>query len=835
MKKLIQPLLAIGLAGVVAAPVAFAQQLEEIIVTATKRETSLQDVPISVTAVMGEAILQGGFSDIEDLSAFIPNLQIRDGFTGQAMRIRGVGSDPGNEAFEQGVAQFHDGVYYGRDTLNQNLFFDMQRVEVVRGPQPTFAGQSATAGAINYISRKPGDQFEANVTVQYGSDEETSLELAVGGPLSDTFALRFSGRYYELDDAGYTDLVTGAPTGTKENTASRLIGVWTPTDRLDITFKAEHNDVFQIGTPNEHSRCELRPQFASAFIAFGFKDACAMDSLANGNNLNVLDGVYASGGANDLWDAAEAIDLALGLAPGDPNGWTPLPAVPGPPVPGTSPVPRGLNDVREYNIPQEREHTSDVFLVDLNWQLGDYTLSSITSYAAYDKHDWLDPDHTSFAIFSDERSEDFNQTAQELRLSSPLDQTFSWMVGAYYQQADNDLSLDIFLPHAAGPPIRAVPPEPGAIAMSDGVDLTEEATWTSVFFSSTWNLTETVRLNLGGRYQDIQKDGVQTLSGASLFAGETSFYANGRGRTFATPVAVESNTDEFLPEVSIQWDANDNIMLYARYAEAVLAGGFVITPPIFQNQTQTYLPEFSEGFEVGLKGRFADGTVELNVTLYDVDFTDFQTSSFDRQTSAFVTTNAGAAHTSGIEFDGRWAVSENFTLGFGGAINEAEYDVFLDGCSNTLLIKQFELANPGEDCFVDLAGQSLPNSPEWEFVLSPTYDFNIGDYGAVISANMVFRDDIHLNDSFDGVSSYDPLNSLVGSSHRIDLRLAISPPDGSWEVALYGRDVTDERVQTGGAFDLVQRSTDPNVYDGGGVQRERGARWGLQGSYFFGN
>ena len=226
MKNLIKPMLAVVLTAVVAAPAAFAQELEEIVVTATRRETSLQDVPISVTAIMGQAILEGGFSDIEDLSVFIPNLQIRDGFTGQAMAIRGVGSPPGNEAFEQAVAQFHDGVYYGRDTLNQNLFFDMERVEVVRGPQPTFAGQSATAGAINYISRRPGNEFEGRVTAQYGSDEETSLELSIGGPLGDTFALGFAGRYYELDDAGYTDLTTGTPTGIKENTAARLTGVW---------------------------------------------------------------------------------------------------------------------------------------------------------------------------------------------------------------------------------------------------------------------------------------------------------------------------------------------------------------------------------------------------------------------------------------------------------------------------------------------------------------------------------------------------------------------------------------------------------------------------------
>ena len=109
----------------------------------------------------------------------------------------------------------------------------------------------------------------------------------------------------------------------------------------------------------------------------------------------------------------------------------------------------------------------------------------------------------------------------------------------------------------------------------------------------------------------------------------------------------------------------------------------------------------------------------------------------------------------------------------------------------------------------------------------------MGNYRAVLGASMIFKDDSVLANTFDGVG-YDPL-SLVDSSHRIDLRFAISPPDGSWEVALYGRDVTDERVKTGGAFDLVQKSTDLTAYDAGGTQRARGARWGLQGSYFFGN
>jgi outer membrane receptor protein involved in Fe transport len=178
------------------------QGLEEIVVTATRRAESLQDVPIAVTVVSGELIQEGGFADIEDLSAFLPNITIQDGFQGQTLLIRGIGTDTRNEAFEQAVAQFSDGVYYGRDNLVLGGLFDLERIEVVRGPQPVFAGQSATAGAINSHSRKPGDSLDGGVTLAYGNDEERSFDAAVGGPVTDTLGIRVAGRYYELPDAG---------------------------------------------------------------------------------------------------------------------------------------------------------------------------------------------------------------------------------------------------------------------------------------------------------------------------------------------------------------------------------------------------------------------------------------------------------------------------------------------------------------------------------------------------------------------------------------------------------------------------------------------------------
>ncbi|HZL96744.1 MAG TPA: TonB-dependent receptor plug domain-containing protein, partial [Vicinamibacterales bacterium] len=151
------------------------QGLEEILVTAQRREQSLQDVPISVTAVTGEAILEGGFSDMEDLSVFVPNLFMQDTFTGQVLAIRGIGTTAGNEAFESAVAIFHDDVYYGRDHLGQSAFFDLERVEILRGPQPIFFGQSATAGALNVTSRTPGDAWQGDVQVAYGDDEELNF------------------------------------------------------------------------------------------------------------------------------------------------------------------------------------------------------------------------------------------------------------------------------------------------------------------------------------------------------------------------------------------------------------------------------------------------------------------------------------------------------------------------------------------------------------------------------------------------------------------------------------------------------------------------------------
>lgn len=816
------------LAGLMAAPPAFAQ-LEEIIVTATRREESLQDVPISVTALTGVALQEGGFSDMDDLSIFIPNLYMRDTFVGQRLAIRGIGTSPSNEAFEQAVAQFHDGIYYGRDNLGQNTFFDLERLEVVRGPQPTFAGQSATAGAINTISRRPGDTMEGNVTLAYGSDEETTFEFGVGGPLSDTFGIRVAGRAYELGDAGYTQVTTGEPLGIRDNSAFRITGVWTPSDNFELTLKYESQDVWQVGTPTKFSRCDLNPatSLGNPFLSAGFGAMCAIDHLYNGVPLVDSNGLVGSGGFQDIWDAVAAIDAANGITdPNDPSSWTPA----------ASPVARNMNNVREFLEPEERDHQADIFLASFDWLIGEYTLSSITSSVSYDKHDWLDPDASSFAVFSDERIEFFDQSAQEFRLSSSQDQAFVWMVGAYYQDHELDTVIDIFAPRVFGHPLALALGPPNLRGTGYGSQLIENSTWNSMFFAGDWNVAENVRVNIGARYQDVDKTGVltPTIGFLTVEATEyTDFVPFPAG--IADPIHESFATSDTLPELGLEWDVGDDSMLYVRYAEAFKAGGFVMAPApggMFARQL-TYRPEFAEGVELGLKSRMLDGTLELNLAYFDTDYTDLQVTVFRAETSSFETTNAGAANTSGLEIDGRWAPSTNFTMGFSGAIGDAMYVSYegADECNSL----EAKIGSPtdgstGGSCVVDLSGEKMPNTPDWSITLSPQINFGLStNLAGSVSGMILFSDGYRLTDDRDPLNILDPFQ-------RVDLRFAVAPTDGNWEIALYGRDMTnDVGLKIGGGGRTFQSRTRAPDYDAGGISYERGARYGVQFSYFMGN
>lgn len=819
MTKLLRTTLWTTMALAIGNPTVFAQEdtsapLEEVIVTATRRAENLQDVPISVNVVAGETIQQGGFSDMDDLSSFVPNLYMSDGQGGQNMFIRGIGTGTFNAAGESGVAQFHDGVYYGRDNLGQNAFFDLERVEVVRGPQPLFAGQSATAGALRYISRGPGDEINGNVWLSYGSNQETNLEYAVGGPVSDTFGLRFAGRFYELGETGQIQVSTGDHLGTKNNAAARLLGVWSPSDNFELTFKYEYHDITEQASPREVTRCEQRQQFsiANPFFYRGLPAACAVDAAYFGQQIEGGSGSVAStnGGSHDIHEAIHALNIASGALPGDPNYWGGVDASGNP----TGNTLRNANQLREFNMERDRTQLVDVAHISLDWDFGGLTLSSQTSLLAYDMEAWGGL-NTSFAILAINPFEHFEQTAQEFSLSSPVDQPFSWMLGAYWQEHDMEVSSQSYFANQFG----------GRATL-----LLESAAWQSVYFSSTWNVSDALRLNLGARYQNTDKDGdvfALVARPNSAYTGFDPFVPN-PGIPPLTGLNVQ--TDDVLPEVSAEWDIGQNTMIYVKYAEAFKAGGFLMAPALFGLPNPvSYKPEFAESLEAGLKSRLLDDTLELNLALYNTDVTDLQVLVFILTSNAAIIQNAAAVGSSGIEFDGRWAIGDSFSLGFNGSVGNGTIDDWPGVGCNALEIKESGL--PGSRCGAqtNAAGQDLTFFPDWTFGLQPQYSFNVGaNFNGTLSVQAIF------GDGFPTEANRDP-DSVVNRWERIDARLGIAPVAGNWEVALFGRNLTNDKKLYGATTNagFVNRSLD-RVFDGTGTiwgQKER--YYGIQFNYGF--
>ncbi|MGJ8686312.1 MAG: TonB-dependent receptor, partial [Spongiibacteraceae bacterium] len=223
---------------------ATAAQLEEVLVTATLRSESLQDVPVSVNAVAGEKLFEAGIDKIEDLAAYVPNLTMSETAIGTNIYIRGIGSGI-NQGFEQSVGMYFDGVSYGRAQLSRSPFMDLERIEVLRGPQNILQGKNSIAGSLNLISAKPGAEFEALASLTYEpNDEEEVYDFMVSAPVTDNFGVRAAARVKRF--GGYMENLTldRDEPGRDEKTL-RLVFDWTPGDNTSVTFKTEQS-VFDV-------------------------------------------------------------------------------------------------------------------------------------------------------------------------------------------------------------------------------------------------------------------------------------------------------------------------------------------------------------------------------------------------------------------------------------------------------------------------------------------------------------------------------------------------------------------------------------------------------------
>jgi len=862
---------------------AFAQgALEEIIVTAQRREQSMQEVPISIEAYSGADVRSEGFRDMEDLALFSPSINVNEGALETQIRIRGFGTSGFQLTLEQSVPTFLDSVIVSRSSAIKLAFLDVGNIEVLKGPQPVFFGQNAVAGAFNITSARPTPEWSGFINGEMGSFNRAGVEAAIGGPITDTLGIRVAAKY-DTSDGFLKDIVDDQLVGFYKSMGGRVMLEWNPTDNFRATAKLEYGNLYKLPEaghlcliPGSALRDRNGNPSPEAYSTAVFADP----PIGSGSSTQhtPLD-TNCFGSNKGLGDWKLAPEIHSRFESGN----------------------RGFIDIRdvanEYALLRTGKGIADredldnyVSYLDLRYTLDSgVELSSITAYSDYVRNyrqeNW---DTLTFGRYQ-EREEDLSQWSQELRISSPSGGTIEWMAGLYYQLEDYDFYL---MGHEAD--VRR------GLRVNDWN--WQDTEWKSAFATATFNFMDNrASIDVGARYSDVEKEALasgyaaqwvfdvfpcrssstdylgtgntdpatcQMEPGAiQITAANTEFLlptanvnnlwtfpygltrnvpVNWRGsrakaigitkpdyisrnngvndNTLITDSLTDSQID---PQIAIRYRPTDDISLYGRWATAFKAGGYdtaVSSIPANLNE-YGFLAEHAEIFEVGAKGTFWDGRARFETSIYESSFTDLQLQSVQPDPdSGAISTNAGGQRIRGIDFLVVAALTDRLRAGASAAIMDAVMTDYANaGCS------QWELQNPDQSgCNVatrriDRTGQRAPYSPSWKVVFDAEYRMPVlNDLEASLSAKAFVSDGYFTNySSFSRTVSYD-------THGDINLTLALNDQADSWKLSLFARNLLQARPKYKVEFD-----TDPSGILSSDMQQNQFRSFGIKGEYRF--
>ncbi|GAB2517012.1 TonB-dependent receptor [Microbulbifer agarilyticus] len=715
--------------------------LEEVTVTAQKRVESLQDVPISVSAVSGDKLKDAGIEKISDITAYVPNMHMTESGLSTQLRIRGIGTG-NNQGFEQSVGQYIDGVYYGRQQLIRAPFMDLERVEVLRGPQPTLFGKNSIAGALNMSTAKPTEEFEGEVRVAYtpevGGTEFTGV---VSGQISENLLGRLAYRNHQQD--GYIEnTFTGNDEPNLDEQAIRATLLWSPTEDLDITLKAER-DTFDVrGRQIEMVQDDIYSGIMQSIGQPGFESEIDGKRQADGGDFS-------------------------------------------------------NNNLSNYTVTAE-------------YQLGENTLTSVSAWVAYDFDEVCDCDYIAADVFTVPMAEDYEQFSQEIRLTSPGGETIDWIGGVFYQTSEQDFedSIAITQNSAIVPALMGLGIDPAQAVQMGGTgsvrEFAQDSDAWAVFGQMTWNINDSNRLTLGGRYTEEKKKGARSLNatlidGSPLGAANAyapvlyygvfgvhteQFNPDGMGGNLGHNLSGERDESVFTPLLSYQYDLSEEAMLYASMTSGFKAGGFDARA----NNINSF--EFDEeeaaAFEAGAKTRFADGRAEFNIAFYRTEYDNLQISQFDGALG-FNVGNAKETVVQGVELDGRWLMVDSVTLNYAASFLDFNYEDFQNGNCYQGQTPNGVVASWGEQ-LCDYTGKSGQYSPELTLNAGIEHYMPIGadlELNSALDLQYVDAHNIHPNlDPQYRIDAYTTVNARVALDSE------------SWSVALVGKNLTDEDIMT---------------------------------------
>ncbi len=740
---------AVSLASVVlaiGAVDAIAQQsaLEEVIVTAQKREQSLQDVGISVTAFSGDQIRQLGYTNSTDIAQQTPGLQVQQLHASTTqLNIRGVSQNDFAVHLEGPIAVYVDNAYTSSIGTAHTQIFDLERVEVLRGPQGTLFGRNATGGLIHYLSKRPTDEFEGYGDFTYGSYDQIKFEGAVSGPLSDSARARLS-------------VASNKHDGVMEN---RIGPDLRDTDTYSIRGQLEFDvtDTFsayvKVAYAEDDSKGNAYTHFPSTFIT----ESGLGEEITDNGQMPIFLG---------LLDAIDGMpDLIFGPCSGcDAFGYRETDGDP-------------LEGAFDFIPDFEREISNAQ--IELTWDLDSFVVTSISDYLEVDRTYGEDTDGSPFDQVTFVDQEDRDQFSQEIRFNGSTDD-LTWVAGAYY------LDFDVFSVGAvtqdigplltfgfdgsqgaiAGPFPGLQGPLPPTFGVPfDHTGTVESESW-AIFGHTEFRVTDTIALVTALRYTEDEREMDLTIDNRELFRDPSAILVLNPS---TSPENTTLDFDNWSAKLQIDWTPNEDWLLYAGYTRGHKAGNF--SQPFFIPDDPSTLPHDEEeldSFEIGAKGSMLDGRMRINSSVFYYDYSDYQAFFFEN-----LAQNVGNldANVVGAEFEVVYVPIDPLDLAFGVS--------FLDS----------EVEDVGTA--VGVFDKELPYAPDFTFngLARYTWSLSQGFVSAQVDFNYV--DDFCFSVTCNPTEEED-------SYFVANVQLSYATGDERWRFTAFSKNVGDEEYRATG-------------------------------------
>lgn len=670
---------AAGGLGLLAADVGSAEELEQtvadIVVTATRQETRLQDTPLAISAYSAEQIERSGTRDLRDIVAFTPGLTIGTG-EGQGavpVSIRGIGQNDLGIGADAPVAIYLDGVYLARPYMNLFDLVDVERIEVLRGPQGTLYGRNATGGAINIITRPASDVLQAKATLRYGNYDAWGAQALAIGPIASNLSGKLAVGASGHD--GYTKLAgTNEDLDPLKSFVARGALRWQPTNELDFQLNADG----------------------------GYHDMPVVlhaNTAANFDPMRIaLD--YPPREDRDFW----GVSLSTSYTPAD------------------------------------------------------IELVSITGYREAKLANAIDTDSSPARFIHFGQFDATSQFSQELRVRSTGAGRLQWLAGLYYFQESADTFSPIYLDFTG---LLGLPS-----ATNQRIDASNRTEAFAVFGQTSFRISDTLNISGGLRFSDETK----------RFTFLQQFTVDIPPLFNSYPQSTQKTTwSNVTPRLSLDYAPKQQLLFYASYSEGFKSGGSTSISLITEPEPNVFEPETLQAFEAGAKSDWLDGRLRVNASAFHYDYENLQVRTADIF-GFLVVRNAADATIDGVEMEVTALPTGQFEISAVAALLDARYERFIDPVSQA-----------------DYSGDRLNRAPEVKFSLGAQNGFLISDLGELtLRGEYEYMSRFfHQPGEFRGFSR--------APTNLFNARLGFTSLDRRWSLALFGKNLTDERY-VGHAF-----------------------------------